>query len=161
MTADSRTIHRRPGINNGPRERCDRWLENRCAAEKRPLDAVEEKSIALAKAMLGIFELEQKYAALEDRLARQAVTVPIQSLEPYSVEVVIPILAVLRDDEGTFVASWFDANVNASGDSEPEAIEMLKESVVGTFLVLREQESVLSDDLRAKLRLMQKFLRAK
>ena len=54
---------------------------------------------------------------LEDQIQRRSVIVPIQDLA-VRVEVIQPILAVVQEEDGGFVASFFNANINASGETQ-------------------------------------------
>jgi hypothetical protein len=49
-----------------------------------------------------------------------------------------PITAVVQPAEDHFIATFFDANINASGDTEVEAVENLKETIVASFRRFRE-----------------------
>lgn len=59
------------------------------------------------------------------------------------------------------VASWAEANVNASGDTELEALDMLKDAIAAAFFVFRDQEAKLGDDRQKRFAIMREFLRAK
>jgi hypothetical protein len=72
-------------------------------------------------------ELEQqneRLEALEQRDAACQMEVHTFAPEPYRVKRPIPI--VVRGRDGEFVASFVDANVNASGETASEAFEAVK-----------------------------------
>jgi hypothetical protein len=104
-------------------------------------------------------KLSQRVAELESE--PQPALVPIQSFEPLPFEVAQTILAVVQKDEGVFVASFFDANINASGDSQLDAVEMLKDMIVSTFRLLVRKEEVLGDGPRKQLAVLRQFVRAR
>lgn len=76
-------------------------------------------------------ELKELRSSLE--LPSTVLRVPVQSLDPEPLDVLAPIEAVIRPSDGGFVATFFDANVNASGETETEAFENLKDMLVATF----------------------------
>ncbi|HJT36071.1 MAG TPA: hypothetical protein VJ783_28875 [Pirellulales bacterium] len=78
-----------------------------------------------------------------------------------SCEVTNPILAFVQPDDGAWVASWSEANVNASGDTELEALDMLKDAIASTFRLFCNEEPNLGDDLAKRLTIMREFLRVK
>jgi hypothetical protein len=104
--------------------------------------------------------LQAEAADLKKRSTDGSVIVPIQSLEPYPLRVLCPILAVVQFDNDAFLASWFDANANASGDTELDAIDMLKHVIAQNFCLYSREEEKLGDDLRKRLAVMRDFLKA-
>jgi hypothetical protein len=66
----------------------------------------------------------------EELERHQPTTVPIQSLAPEPYEVVRRIDALVRRSGDSFVASFADANIGASGDTFEEALENLKDMLV-------------------------------
>jgi len=103
--------------------------------------------------------LSDRIRVLEDRADQRSVIVPIQSLEPGPVEVTQPILAVVYEEDGVFVASFADANINASGESQLEAVEMLKDVLASSFRVFIENEAVLGREPQRQLTVLRRFLR--
>lgn len=121
----------------------------------------ENQTLAETKLLLGISVLEQEMAEVRARIAARPTLVPIQTLAPHPVEVTKPILAVVQPDDGAWAASWSEANVNASGDTELAAIDMLKDVIASTFRLFCDQEGKLADDLVKRFAIMREFLRAK
>lgn len=84
---------------------------------------------------VGILEkvvLELRYSLIE--LAnRQTITVPITSLAPEPLTLRHPIFVVVQPEGDEFCATFFDANINASGDTQTEAVDNLKEILVSTY----------------------------
>ena len=64
------------------------------------------------------------------------VIVPIQSLAPEPFEIIKTFYAVVHLADEQYIASFFDANLSASGDTRSEAISNLKDIIVGTFELL-------------------------
>jgi hypothetical protein len=59
--------------------------------------------------------------------------VPIQTFAPEPFEVLQEIKVVVRPSHDEFIATFFDANVNASGCNETDAVANLKEMLVSRF----------------------------
>lgn len=62
--------------------------------------------------------------------------VPIQTLAPEPYELIKPLLVVLERSDDQYLASFYDANVSASGDNQEEAIINFKDILIGTFDLL-------------------------
>ena len=79
-------------------------------------------------------KLEREVAELKKKIEDcGSITVPINSLAPEPFELVKPIQVVIQPSDGEYIASFFDANINASGDNETEAIDNLKEVMLSIF----------------------------
>lgn len=96
------------------------------------------------------------------KLRADGLRVPIQSLEPEPFDVIVPMEAVIRPSNGGFVATFFDANVNASGETETEAFDNLKDMIMATF----EEYSALGSDALGpeparQLAVLQRFIQAR
>lgn len=79
--------------------------------------------------------LKQRVTALEEAAS---VIVPITSLVPFDYELVKPVMAVVKQEHGSYVATFFDANLSASGDTDVEAIINLKDTLVSSLEILLE-----------------------
>jgi predicted RNase H-like HicB family nuclease len=86
---------------------------------------------------------------------------PVTTLGPRPFQVIRPIFAVVREDDGAFVAFFADANINASGDTRTEALEMLKDSLASRFRFFTEHEADLGDEPQRQLAVLREFLRAR
>jgi len=97
-----------------------------------------------------------------DQLARgRTIHVPISSLAPEPYAVVKPLVAVVVPDDDQFIASFYDANLHSSGDTEAEAIDNLKEVIASTFRRLSELGDKRLGPLPAKqLATLNEFVRA-
>ena len=58
---------------------------------------------------------------------------PIQSFTPEPYEVLLPFTAVVKPCDDGYEASFFDANIHSSGDTEEEAISNLKSAILDMF----------------------------
>ena len=74
-------------------------------------------------------ELSTKVNALE----ASSLIVPIQTFTPEPFEILQEIKVVVRPSDDEFIASFFDANINASGCNESDAVANLKEMIVSRF----------------------------
>ena len=93
---------------------------------------------------VGILEkvvLELRYSLME-LASRQNITVPITSLAPEPLSLRHPIFVVVQPEGDEFSATFFDANINASGDTQTEAVDNLKEILVNTY----QRYSALGED---------------
>ena len=88
--------------------------------------------------------LEREILLLQERVSRletmAAVCVPIETLAPEPYEVLKPFHAVIQAVEDEYVASFFDANLNASGATQDEALANLKDVIVMVFESLTAHE---------------------
>ncbi|HEX9734499.1 MAG TPA: hypothetical protein VGG06_21215 [Thermoanaerobaculia bacterium] len=117
---------------------------------------------ALARLESEISSLRDELDALKETLPLRepGLRVPIQSLDPEPIEVVSPLEAVIRPVGDGFVATFFDANVNASGETESEAFENLKDMLVATLTELRRLgEERLGPEPARQLAVLKRFLR--
>lgn len=84
---------------------------------------------------IGILEkvvLEMRHV-IGELTAQKTILVPITSLEPEALTLQQPIFVVVQPDGDEFSATFFDANINASGDTQTEAVENLKEVLISCF----------------------------
>ena len=103
--------------------------------------------------------VQERLQALEEQIRQRPIIVPIQSLEPSPVEVTQAILAVVRGEDGAFIASFLDANINASGETQLDAVEMLKDVIASSFQLFVSKESVLGEEPKRQLAVLRHFLR--
>ena len=62
--------------------------------------------------------------------------VPITTFAPEPFEVLRPMSAVIQPLGKEHLATFFDANINASGETQEEAFANLKDVLLGTFQML-------------------------
>jgi len=68
----------------------------------------------------------------------QTIQVPITSLAPEPYTLKHPIIAIVQPDWDQFIATFFDANITASGDTQNEALDNLKAVLVSAFRRFRQ-----------------------
>jgi hypothetical protein len=81
-------------------------------------------------------ELNARVDALERQLSdgsNRSIIVPIQTVEPEPFDLIREIKVVVRPSDEEFVASFFDANVNASGCTFADAVSNLKAMLLRRF----------------------------
>jgi predicted RNase H-like HicB family nuclease len=84
--------------------------------------------------------------------------VPIQSLAPEPVELLKPIQTLLQQSGEDYVATFLDANINASGETQEEAITNLKDVIVGSFDALEASSDKLGPGPSRQLAVLRQFL---
>jgi predicted RNase H-like HicB family nuclease len=98
-----------------------------------------------AQALLAsrVENLEREVEALRARLdkggAQRSIIVPIESFAPEPFEVIKPFHVVVEPADGEFIASLYDANINASGETEEEAVADLKDMMLTLFERLQQE----------------------
>jgi hypothetical protein len=85
----------------------------------------------------------------------------LENLRNLQYEVVRPLPVVLEEDEGQYVATWYDADLFGYGDSEQEALEDLCETIVSLYEVLKRESAAqgLGDPLAKQWAFLQKVIR--
>jgi hypothetical protein len=68
-----------------------------------------------------------------------AVIVPILSLAPAPYEPIRELKVVVEETSEGFTATLYDANIGATGETESEAIDGLKEHLVQIYEMLQRQ----------------------
>ena len=66
--------------------------------------------------------------------------VPITTFAPEPFEVLRPMSAVIQPLGDEHLATFFDANINASGETQEEAFANLKDVLIGTFQMLERMK---------------------
>jgi len=85
--------------------------------------------------------------------------VPIRSLGSRPLEVIQPIPAIVQEEDEVFIASFVEGNINASGENQLDAVEMLKDMIASSFRLLVRKESVLGEEPRRQLGILRRFVR--
>lgn len=85
-------------------------------------------------------DMQRRLSQLEGQVRelskRGSFIVPITTLTPEPYELLKEIKVVVQPSDDEFVASFFDANVNASGCNEIQAVDNLRELLVSRFSYL-------------------------
>ena len=86
--------------------------------------------------------------------------VPLTSLEPGRYELERDIPVVLQPSDDGFTATFCDANIGSSGDTEEEAIDNLRTLIIDTFELLEStQPAKLGPEPRRRLSLLRSFIK--
>jgi predicted RNase H-like HicB family nuclease len=109
-------------------------------------------------------KLEHEISVLKDRMQKleslSPIVVVIDTLTPEPYEVLQPFHVTLQLVDDEYVATFFDANISASGETQEEALHNLKDMIVAFFENLLEyEESQLGPDLVRQLKVLNKFIR--
>lgn len=93
---------------------------------------------------------------------RNSVTVAVTTLAPELFELLRDIPVIVRAVDRGYVASFVDANVNASGDSPNDAVANLKDVMVGLFdLLASKPRQVLGKGPARQLAVLCEIMRRK
>ena len=108
--------------------------------------------------------LTQEVLLLKGRIeyleAEAPTIVPIESLSPEPYDIYKPIHAVVRKQGDEYIATFYDANLSASGDTDTEAIYNLKDIIVGSFEILSSHERTdLTPGPARQLDVLESFIR--
>jgi predicted RNase H-like HicB family nuclease len=68
----------------------------------------------------------------------------------------IPVDVQKEDD--IYLASFLDANINASGETPSDAVDMLKDMIASTFRLLSKKEPVLGEGPQRQLAVLRQFV---
>ena len=87
-----------------------------------------------------VFTIQTKLDGLVEAVGRLAsqrtFVVPLTTLAPEPLQMRLNIPATIEGDGEEFTATYTEANVSASGETEADAIANLKESIANTFVRL-------------------------
>ena len=147
---------------NEPTEISGDWPYSLHEAIGKLLNAVEDrkrKVIQLEALADGVRELRVQLAAME---TCHAFTVSITTLAPEPYDLLREIKVVVQASDDEYTATFFDANVNASGCNQVEAVENLKDIILSRFDYLdRRSPDKLGPALARQLTVLRQFLRRK
>ena len=90
----------------------------------------------------------------------QSIIVPITTLDPEPFELTRDVMVVVQPDDDSFVATFFDANINASGNTQVDAVANLKDLMIAIFETL-ENEKKLGKGPAAQLAILRGLIRRK
>lgn len=84
----------------------------------------------------------------------------LENLRDLQYEVIHAIPVVLEEEEGQYVATWYDMDMFGYGDSEQEALEDLCKSIVSLWEVLKRESAAggLSETLAKQWAFLQKVI---
>jgi predicted RNase H-like HicB family nuclease len=116
-------------------------------------------------ASIEIEDLKKKLDGLEQRLRklelrRPNLLVPINTFAPEPYELAAPLFVTVEIEDDQFMATFFDANISAAGDTEEEAIDNLKSLILDTLESLSvEDPKLLGPEPVRQLAALRGFLR--
>lgn len=100
--------------------------------------------------------VERRVGQLEESAA---LIVPVESLAPEPFAVLRSFHVVVRAQDDGYIATFFDANLSASGDTREEAVTNLKDIIVGVYRVLAShQQHELGPGPAKQLRVLRDFI---
>src|SRR6266849_4289371 len=88
------------------------------------------------------------------------IIVPITSLHPAPFELIREMHIVVQPSDDDFIATFFDANINASGDTQEEAVANFKDVMLSMFRRFsQEPENRLGPEPKRQLAVLRQFIR--
>ncbi len=107
--------------------------------------------------------MEYEIKVLKERLedGSQSVIAPVETFEPDPYELTRPIKVLVLPDDGSWVATLIDANINASGETVQEAVANLKETMIDLYVVLEKRKAELGKQPARQLAFLQTVMRRK
>ena len=96
-----------------------------------------EANFPLVALTTEVLRLKKRVMELEEA---QPTVVPIETLVPEPYELLRPIHAVVRRHDDEYLATFYDAGLSASGDTDVEAVMNLRDMTVASFEVLMEDD---------------------
>jgi predicted RNase H-like HicB family nuclease len=88
-----------------------------------------------------VLKLQTQVKDLMGKLASHSIIVPIASFAPEPYEVLKPFSVVVKPVDNEYVATFFDANLSMTGDTEVEAVDNLKDIILTVFDKLQTETS--------------------
>lgn len=117
------------------------------------MKAVEEKVRTLSAK---VEELEEKCGHPKEL----SCGVPIQTFAPEPFVLIKPILVSIEESDDEYIASFFDANISAQGDTRQEAIDNLKDLLLSRFDYLDNLTlAQLGKSLKRQIAVLREFIR--
>jgi len=105
--------------------------------------------------------LERRIEHLEHAaIAFRGVIYPVNSILPGRLFVKKTIHAQVVYEDDSYIACFADANINASGVSEIDAVENLRDSIATAFLAFSENQDRLGREPTRQLSVLREFIRS-
>jgi predicted RNase H-like HicB family nuclease len=115
---------------------------------------------SLHGAMARLLEGLEFRSARESSPSFTSVIVPIISLAPEPFHIDTPISVVVQGTDGDYTATFFDANIGSSGETQQEAVDNLKELLIMSFESLADdQEESLGPLMKRQKLVLEAFMR--
>jgi hypothetical protein len=129
-----------PGFVNEYVQVTQKWMQDVWRFQAETLNMQSRWSNAVIHLTDSVESIQEKLDGLSmavERLASQRTfVVPLTTLAPEPMQMKLFIPATIEGDGEDFTATFSEANVSASGDTEADAIANLKESIVATYKIL-------------------------
>lgn len=153
-----------PGKSSGlPPKNFENWEEvARDARYRARIVALERKQQSLERTIENLAEMVEALSGCVKDYQTRPIVLPISTFAPEPYDIMGPINLVIRCDEAGFVASFAEANINASGETLSEAMAMAKDMILATFdrLLSKRDDQLGPGPLRQKQVLSQLISRA-
>jgi len=110
--------------------------------------------------------LNKELSALKERCTyierHSSILVPIESFAPEPYKILKPFHVVVRFQDEQYIASFFDANINTSGDTQEEAVSNIKDIIIGTYELLDSlNEEELGPEPKKRITILREFISEK
>lgn len=137
----------------------DATVEKDCHPPLRTNRLPSNKSLEDGVLLLRVAALEDRFDELKQLLKDGCVRTYIETFAPQGVVIIKPIPVSIVCDDGVFIATFFDGNVNASGDTSLDAFESLKGTLLATFRFFCKREGELGREPKRQLAVLRDFMR--
>lgn len=119
-----------------------------------------EHSLQLQRLQEQMGELAARLERMEESGSAGPVSAVIQTFAPEAYSLVQPInVTITSDGAGAWVATFYDANISASGDNEQEAFESLKSLILDIFeSLMQEKPEALGPEPSRQLMVLRSFI---
>jgi hypothetical protein len=119
-----------------------------------------EPSTQLQRLKDRVADLSERLSKLESATSSPALRLAVTSFAPEPFSLLRPIEVLVEQMDDAFVASFFDANISASGDNQQEAFDNLKSLILDTYDSLcAESPGRLGPEPKRQLAVLDSFLR--
>ena len=119
-----------------------------------------ELSTQLQRLTDRVADLSERISKLESASSSSPLRLAIASFAPGPYSLLRPVEVLVEQVDDAFVASFFDANVSASGDNQQEAFDNLKSLILDVYdSLLTESPERLGPELKRQLAVLEAFLR--
>jgi predicted RNase H-like HicB family nuclease len=125
----------------------------------RPWSFVDRTAFS-AVGLAGIIQVLDREDEKQDLAELRCSFVRIDNLGDCGLRLIRPIVARAYKEDGAFVISFEDANVNAGGETMTDAIDMFKDAIVFTFKFLSKKEPILDERLKGCFEVLEQHVQA-
>lgn len=127
-------------------------------------NSIRELATNLSARMELVTRLEQVESQIQHVLERvdsltNTTQVEIRSFAPLLIQVLSSIPVVIQPSDDEFTATFFDASICASGDTQIEAVDNLKDTILALFTRYSAEESKLGPKPTKQLAVLRQFIK--